>query len=772
MTEKTTTGILRVKSKSGGKYLVEVEAKKGGRVPLQVSQKAVGFFPDDAVDGVEVSVVLVNGQPTRVTIPGKREKHPAAEHVAEARPPARDQRHDNHRQPAGKATPDILGHPFHNPYTFIPFPDEPPSRKRPTPLTADEAEQDRYTGIIDIEVTTLSPLKSCAPTPVAEQPKGHNFYQALRIGDDVIVPATGIKGAIRSLLTILTGGTLSYIDDEAYLCQARDLRLGPRVRDADTNVPRNVFLAEIIKPTSGKTPTQVRLGDTVLVRADEIESVGNLKLQRPDAEHRSGAPLWIGIADDRDGQLAHVERVSTTRSNQTSWRVKLSGRPVDRAGQHKKEGAFLGSDKIIDLPQSIWREFEARHMHADNQGELHGEELVWLEPKDPDCKTLNNSEQVKSIQLARWGREGSRLIDRVPQHVYPDWMQSDGPVDEVTGLFQRLLWRERRDSKSDGLVDEVTGLFGQIDSASNKAPTFAARIRPENLVFDGSKTCNRILAGTVLPPLGMPHPGCLAFYREGSAENVSADSYLRGYKVYRTTNESGQNAPWHHAIRNNKNQTCDLLDKDAVGTLRIAFRSLAPRELALLHLVCSVPWRLGGGKPLGLGRCKVEVLQLRNELGQVIEFADWRQLIDPEILAKRLPMWTASQEPVAKLRYPRAERNGSLGGHIWFSRFATPDKTCPDGSDKPRGLQPVQLVDELKRLAGTGRAEGQMLPELDTTGAGRDFLYGYDLKTKKVDGTLGTSGPPRTPDDRGGPNTRAGQNRDTRRSVREERTEK
>ena len=71
---------------------------------------------------------------------------------------------------------------------------------------------------------TLSPLLSCSPVP-ASTDNGHATYEVLRIGEDVIVPATGVRGALRNLMTILAGGSLSYLDDEVWLCQGRDARL-------------------------------------------------------------------------------------------------------------------------------------------------------------------------------------------------------------------------------------------------------------------------------------------------------------------------------------------------------------------------------------------------------------------------------------------------------------------------------------------------------------------------------------------------------------------
>ncbi len=85
-------------------------------------------------------------------------------------------------RPNAAADPKVLGEPFHNPYTFIPF-GEAPHRRTPTPLTIDEIETARFTGVLELEIRTLSPLMTCKGTP--EDPKAkHETYRALTTGDD------------------------------------------------------------------------------------------------------------------------------------------------------------------------------------------------------------------------------------------------------------------------------------------------------------------------------------------------------------------------------------------------------------------------------------------------------------------------------------------------------------------------------------------------------------------------------------------------------------
>jgi len=147
----------------------------------------------------------------------------------------------------------MIGESFHNPYTFIPFPDK-VERYLPTALTADEHPDERHrcSGVLNLEIKTLSPLMTCNPVPVSGDKEQHKVFKALTIGNDVVVPATGVRGALRTLMTILSGGTLGYMDDDLWLTQGRDAQLGPSGKMPD--VPDQAFLAQVVTPGSATSP--------------------------------------------------------------------------------------------------------------------------------------------------------------------------------------------------------------------------------------------------------------------------------------------------------------------------------------------------------------------------------------------------------------------------------------------------------------------------------------------------------------------------------------
>ncbi len=259
-----------------------------------------------------------------------------------------------------------------------------------------------------------------------------------------------------------------------------------------------------------------------------------------------------------------------------------------------------------------------------------------------------------------------------------------------------------------------------------------------------------------------PHPGCLGFYRSNrDADELSMSDPLRGYKVYRTTSERGRVAPWHYETQPvfgergdalpasaKLSKKADLLLENATGELTLSLRSISRRELALLLAACSVDWRLGGGKPLGLGHCRVLDVELIDETGASqlrwtpASAEDPLDRIAPAPLPPayagetadlddRVRAYQATQRPVRRLRYPRAAESNnkktSRGGNVWFKTHASPSKTGEKQSGAPRGLTVLRTQGALAQRLGKSQVSAQPLPPFDPADPFGDVLYGYDL---------------------------------------------
>ncbi|MEM7393394.1 MAG: hypothetical protein AAF492_13705, partial [Verrucomicrobiota bacterium] len=464
------------------------------------------------------------------------------------------------------------------------------------------------------------------------------------------------------------------------------------------------------------------------------------------------------------GHDVRIAAVSDRPSGKTPWRVKLSQRPIGLGERRPKREAIFRADEetTLSVRASLWSAYAGRNRHGDRP-ELRKGDLVWLQPVDPTCRNLICDNQIKSIQWARWGREGERLLDVIARsHAdrLPDALNPDGHVDEITNLFGHV---PRPD-----LADEVEAFRDwKQRGLPGPASAFAARIRPGNLIFENAR--HQVKKQT-MAPLAPPHPGCAAFYREmGHDLGRAADKVnnvkkpIRGYKTYRTSKERGREAPWDFEVqgvyddkgrpkkgkRQKVNKTCDLLPEDLAppGRLRCTVRALSSRELMLLLAACSVDWRLGGGKPLGLGHCKVVSVTLRafhddgslgppmrmEREGQAVATlpdAYAAELKQDEQLNQRLKLWQASQRAVPRIRYPRAVKENrnrkTYGGHAWFQRHATSQKAGKEG-EVPEGLQVLHVAGDLRDKAAAGHIRAQVLPVFDPDHPEADVLYGYDL---------------------------------------------
>jgi len=717
----------------GKKFMVNLPTKKGSS-NFPIPEAAKKFRDSDASEGLGVDVEKdAQNRIVSVTIPG------APVVAAVVTQPHGSGRQQDRRpgfgnqsrgqvstsgQPTAvrgraKASAQTLGLPFHNPYTFIPFPKTPVSRAQHTLHSADEApNSDHYTGILRLKVTTRSPLLTCDPTPVNEQ-NGHKTYRALTIGNDVIVPATGVRGALRSLLTVLTGGSLGYLNASQYLCQGRDLNLGPRGPNSLATTPVECFLAQVEQAGNARRSGKICMGLTKLVKAEDLERVfRNLRdYRKPNAK-----PLWVEL--DSSDKVWRVHEDGRQPASGNLWRLRLSGRPVNP--KSKREALFRSTKTPIMLPAKFWEDYSERNKHGDH-ADLRDGDLVWVQPHDPEATVIRDEDDIASLQWARWGRRGQNLGELVQEkhpHLLPDNMRGDR------------------------LVDAVTGMFGQVQSErGQRADIFAGRVLPDNLVFEDAKT---LVAKETLAPLAPPHPGCVAFYRQQTdPDAVSTADGLAGYKVYRTTSERG-NPPWKFESQGvygdrgetlndhaKVNKTVELVPEGQHGTLNLSFFALTRRELALLLQACSVPWRLGGGKPLGLGLCDLEILSLIDEEGNALAVDNWQTEVAD--LSARVALWVASQKPVARLRYPRAVADNnhkkSRGGHVWFQRHAQPRAvTDKDGQVQP-GLSPMYVDGKLRKQIEFGggildanepMVTGQLLPPLDANDPQADLLYGYD----------------------------------------------
>lgn len=717
-----------------GKYFVEIPNKKGENVRRPILSNMIGFDKSLAKNGDTILVTMKNGiiQSQSVKLKGHEDYTPT-ESSTPQNPQSYGGRNSwgNHSSNFGRnsfgrnpnqitsklESPSNIGQPFHNPYTFIPFSGT-PQHIEPTLRTIDEVEKDRLSGVLELSVETLRPLLTMQAVKKNDTNKEkEKSSTALKIGSDVIVPATAIRGMLRNLMMILTSGSLGNTNPNAWFCCGRDVQLGDGT-GRTPQTPQTLFLARVERAGNTLQDGIVRIGKCQLVPLEYLGDRNSLKKLRKDFKR---GPLYYVYENGRPRPFDNRRDAGKTR-----WQLKISG---DIQCKGRKKEALYAEDPTqseITVPSSLWADYISRNTNGDHT-ELHRGDLIWLEPQNLNTTRITDGSQIKSLQWARWGKKGQAIQDVLPNKEYlPDTRRTDRKVDFVTNLF------------------------GQVsDTGDKNVPCFAGRIRPENLVFCDASA--KIWKEIPLVALSTPHPGCFSFYQKKD------EAKLRGYKVYRNAFDSEK--PWEYdqqPIYDNNGRAlgfdmvtkmtsaADLLPPNQTGNLRIAFQALTACELALLCRACSVnAWRLGGGKPIGLGLCQPEIksIFILEDDGTIrTAKPEEFQLDEPlrSTVEKQTAIWEATQKPVSRVRYPRAAKKNydsfQRGGHIWFSTFAAPKKGA--SGQMERQLQPVRFTESFRRSKGlptdSQAMEGQWLPLFDPANPEADLLYGWNTKLEPL----------------------------------------
>jgi RAMP superfamily len=549
---------------------------------------------------------------------------------------------------------------FVNPYTFVPFSQE-PDRRPPQSHAFMAAE--RLMGVLRVTVTARTPLliggyqqPGAGGDPVPDVPR--------RAGQDrtPMIPGSGFLGALRSTHEALAGGCLRVLDTEwaavhrhpPSTAETRDLRLAVVLETDGTGRPVTVGLCDqVIWVDQALLPRGqggvAATGDRLQIPAGAAVDSGDRKVLRPaeasprEVERRSGmgAALddsWVLLVTDTrartPGQPAYF---AAGRIGPGSRRCQVPGdghggawaaycrvvdgaddlRPANLPGHEEPQWGSCPpefADVCWPLPAqgtaagpAVARRLRARHY-------LHGGQPVWVRVDGP---------VVTEIRLSRlWRYEGSC------------------PVGERAGLAgpctdpERLCWSCR--------------VFGSADTTGRDKDDIARQSS-----YRGHVRVDDLLAARSfepvpwhLAPLAAPKPSAGQFYLDNSAvparsQHAAKDTRpaatwgsladqgrarpIRGRKFYWRTRDPDQGDHPRGAHRGHQSDTQSrhalLIPAGTEFTGRVCFENLGaadfgsllaaldPRLLAGAGLDgwAETVTSVGGGKPFGFGAVSVDV---------------------------------------------------------------------------------------------------------------------------------------------------------------------
>jgi len=561
---------------------------------------------------------------------------------------------------------------FVNPYSFVPLPK---AIARSRPAGHDRARPELLSGRIVVAATALTPLLIRGEQVGTDA--DHKVYDVPRRGVDPRVPGSGelyvpgssIHGALRSLHEAMAGGCLRIFDPDfvpVYRQQAKT-RAGwcpavVSVMDREVTVQlcqggdRDVVhvLVSLLAGDKGQRAEKVRSGACVKFNENAMfKDHGRYLVDSWDADVRfpngcADAGEWVlhvtdtAARDPRKPCYFMAFRLGTTSlvvCDQVldEFAVLAAGTNDLRPNVDLEESAFDDRTRVaVRWPPPTGRDpggdvvgyrdkidFDKDHHRARLQ---HGQ-VVWAKIEDNKVMALSLAQVWRELGAEPAGR---RLNDGGKEAVGEASSAAACSDPEHLCISCRIF----------GAID-ATGA-AEDDAAAQRA--YRGHVR----VLDSAISAEAALTTHQLPPLGEPRPGAGQFYLEepkavepkmtgriplrqwGSDADHPVVRQIRGRKMYWTLSrvkseervDPGKRAKTMSAEAHAFPPGCHL-------TIKLLFENLSEFELgSLLAALAPQDWcrawsrveagqalgfRLGGGKPLGFGSLRTDIIELALE---------------------------------------------------------------------------------------------------------------------------------------------------------------
>jgi CRISPR-associated protein (TIGR03986 family) len=540
---------------------------------------------------------------------------------------------------------------FVNPYTFVPHVDA-PVRRAPAGHAAMGAG--RFSGVLEVTLTARTPLliggyKEEKKPEVGVLPRRKSPEGA------VMVPGSGLMGAVRSLHEALTGSCLRIVD-AGWVPVHR--------HPVNTEETEGLVLAMVDRVNAEGRATHVRIcGDQVKIPKDLLQSIpadgGGVpqtgdQLRFEPGVHAAGDALRIRRDDQSTGMTpADITRVRpmakvtedcwvllvTDTNARTTKRKDGKPAPVQFAA-----GRVSPDARRHEIPETAWKSYQETVKGADDlrTAQLpNGEEPTWgSRPAEAEAEYADVHWPPPQ---GRQGKPGDTIGRRLRARPYlhegqPVWVRvADNKVTEIR-LSQ--YWRYRGDKTVGERIGDAKPctdpanlcwscrMFGSADTEAReetdtvKQHSYRGHVRIDDLI--ATAPVQEITWR--LAPLASPKPSAGQFYLDsstvsgrdriaerdtkpaatwGSIADKQRTRTIRGRKFYwRTETQADPDDPAPVRSRHREHQseamsgTVELIPVGTVFTGRVTFDNLDAAEYGSL-LTALNPRLLGQAGEVG-----------------------------------------------------------------------------------------------------------------------------------------------------------------------------
>lgn len=556
-----------------------------GKTKFAVSPRAQCFRAEDAADGMDVIVERAkDGQPAKVTIPGKPEVQASAVNGGQAAGKlgrgGGQRREEEPPKRNAKA-----------PYNFV-------TATEPLAFPSDDGP--RYAGVLVCCGTALTPMLVAGPQPDrrTDGPAERRFFE---VAGRPVIPGSSLKGLLRMGVEALSRATMAGLvsdtiiafrdvgtRESAYSQRFKTAREEGRLRagfleehGADRSIVPcdfvRVSLPELgLERINGLNGSADRITSAALKKNKKLEvSYQQLTDADPDGVSIAASPRF-GNGGDHVGRLVA-----------TGWMPGRKGSPDKTKGYVFQSTS--GHDALA-IDDQVWEDFVDQLTPAQ-------EALL---------KTLRTAGlQVPLFYLVEEGSISaiglSRYFRVCTRHSPKDLAGEEPRAADVAADLPRRIFGSVRPARR-GRVRVTAGTF----AAAEKAVRFPA----EGALVAGNPAASAVAMYLVQDS---PQTKFVASYNTRRNEDlVTYDSdgpVLRGRKFYwHRQNPAAPNPPNDNL---NVQSIYHPLPAGSAFTFTVAFERLALVELGGLLESLALPdghaHKLGLGKPLGLGSVRIDV---------------------------------------------------------------------------------------------------------------------------------------------------------------------
>ena len=527
---------------------------------------------------------------------------------------------------------------FINPYNFI-------------PLSGNRAEGTKekgtYTGVIDYSVLTKTPLfipntsnDNAFRIKLTEgDHKSYEFFSYTDLSNRTevikepdykpVIPGSEMRGMLRSYYEILTNSCMSAIDDDTVTLSKR------------TN---ETYKAGLIKKTGEDTYDLYRAEDCLMRTKGENSLEDDWKAD--DEHYTRKCYVQEGLKEGQKVFFEYIER-KEKRTEKNGKKREILCKPLAQlvskeSTDNKKTGYVIkGEDGPEMGSKQLKQQKHCCHIFAEPEAEekpfrkgisLSTLDLVLKAYKDNKEHPYEEyAEQLKAFKKGTIGTFFPVYYSEVPTY-YNKSMEMHlmlSPACITREIYRRTLREMIGSHASCTKKDELCpacALFGTIGSGFART----SRIRVADLVCVEPEAKECYDESVTIAPLSSPKLNNMEFYlrRPKNAWFWTYDYYIDNNGVIHENTEgiNGRKFYWHQPdmklIKQDPgklNMTIRPLKKNITFNGKLFFRNLTKTELDQLIYLLSAGddkeelrekphgYKLGGGKPLGLGSIAVSV---------------------------------------------------------------------------------------------------------------------------------------------------------------------